>query len=143
MADTAELHHIFAGVEDPGHSNAIRHDLHEMVIIELLSTICGGEGCSDMALSGHTKRALLDSCMILRQGLPSHDACLGLCNALDPLKFQTAPGGLVEGLADQPGDVIAIDRKTPRRSCDRAKKQSALHLAQAFATLAAGFGSGS
>ena len=40
----------------------------------------------------------------------------------------------MEGFADQPGDVIALDGKTLRCSCDRARKQSALCLVQAFAT---------
>ena len=42
--------YIFEGVEDPRTSNATRHDLHEMLMIGLLSTLCGGEGCCDMAL---------------------------------------------------------------------------------------------
>ena len=79
-----------------------------------------------MALFGHTKRAFLDSFMTLKQGIPSHDACSGLFNALDPLKLQTVLRRLVEGFAAQPGDVIALDGKAPRRAYDRAKKQSAL-----------------
>ena len=128
-----EFHHIFAGVEDPRKSNATRHDLHEMLMIGLLSTMCGGEGCSDMALFGHTKRAFLDSFMTLKHGIPSHDAFSDLFNALDPLKLQTVLMRLVEGFADQLGEVIAVDGKTPQRSYDRAKQQSALHLVQAFA----------
>ena len=87
-----------------------------------------------MALFGHTKRAFLDSFMTLKQGIPSHDACSDLFNALDPLKLQTVLMRLVEGFAAQPGDVIATEGKTPRCSCDRARKQSAPHLVQAFAT---------
>ena len=87
-----------------------------------------------MALFGHTKRAFLDSVMTLKQGIPSHDAFCDLRNALAPLRFQTVLMRLVEGFAAQPGDVIAVDGKTPRRSCDRARKQSALHLVRAFAT---------
>ena len=50
-----DFSHIFEGVEDPRTSNATRHDLHEMLMIGLLSTMCGGEGCCDMALFGTTK----------------------------------------------------------------------------------------
>ena len=66
-----ELHGIFEGVESSRQSNTTRHDLQEMLMIGLLSTMRGGEGCSDMALSGHTKRAFLDSFMTLKQGIPS------------------------------------------------------------------------
>ena len=38
------------------------------------------------------------------------------------------------GFAAQLGDVIAVAGKALRRSYDRARKQSALHLVQAFAT---------
>ena len=86
-----------------------------------------------MALSGHTKRAFLDSFMALKQGIPSHDAFCDLFSALAPLRLQTVLMRLVEGFADQPGDVIAVDSKVPWRSCDRARQQSALHLARAFA----------
>ena len=129
-----EFDHIFEGVADPRKSNATRHDLHEMLMIGLLSTMCGGEGCSDMALFGHTKREFLDSFMTLKHGIPSHDAFSDLFNALDPLKLQTVLARLVEGFSDQLGDVIAVDGKALRRSYDRAKKKSALHLVQAFAT---------
>ena len=129
-----EFHHIFEGVEDPRKSNATRHDLHEMLMIGLLSTMCGGEGCSDMALFGRMKRDFLESFMKLEHGIPSHDAFSDLFNALDPLKLQTVLMRLVEGFADQLGDVIAVDGKAVRRSYDRAKEKSALHLVQAFAT---------
>ena len=107
-----EFRHIFEGVEDPRQSNATRHDLHEMLMIGLLSTMCGGEGCSDMALFGRTKRAFLDSFMTLKHGIPSHDAFSDLFNALDPLKLQTVLMRLVEGFAAQLGEVIAVDGKT-------------------------------
>ncbi len=45
-----EFSPIFEGVEDSCRSNATRHDLVEMLMIGLLSTLCGGEGCCDMAL---------------------------------------------------------------------------------------------
>ena len=37
------------------------------------------------------------------------------------------------GLPAAGRDVTAVDSKTPWRSCDRARQQSALHLARAFA----------
>ena len=63
--------------------------------------------------------------MTFKQGIPSHDACSDLFNALAPLKPQTVLRRLVEGFAEQSGDVIAVDGKTPRCSCDRARQQSA------------------
>ena len=50
---------FFEGIENPLRSNAARRDLAEMLTIGLLSTLCGGEGCCDMALFGRSKEAFL------------------------------------------------------------------------------------
>ena len=43
---------LFKGAEDPQHSNATRHDLHEMLMITPLSVPSDGEGFADsMALN--------------------------------------------------------------------------------------------
>ena len=97
------FHHVFEGVEDPRQSNVTRYDLHEMLMIGLLSTMCGGEGCSDMVLFDHAKRAFLNSFITLQHGIPSHDAFCDLFNALEPLKLQTVLMRLVEGSAAQHG----------------------------------------
>ena len=128
-----EVFHIFEGVEDPRRSNATRHDLHEMLLIGLLSTVCGGEGCTDVALFGQSKEAFLRTFLRLEHGIPSHDAFSDLFNALDPKPFQAAMQRLVAGFAGELGGVIAIDGKAVRRSFDRAANKSPLHLVQAFA----------
>ncbi len=128
-----EFSHIFEGIEDPRRSNATRHDLHEMLMIGLLSPLCGGEGCCDMALFGEMKEPFLRSFMALEGGIPSHDAFSDLFRALDPGAFQTVMVRLAEGFSEQLGEVIAVDGKALRRSFDRAKSRSALHLVQAFA----------
>ncbi len=110
------LAYIFEGVEDPRRSNATRHDLQEMLMIWLLSTLCGGEGCTDMALFGRIKEPFLRTFMGLEHGIPSHDAFSDLFNALDPATFQKAMMRLVEAFADELGEVIAIDGKAVRRS---------------------------
>lgn len=129
-----DFSHIFEGVEEPRRSNATRHDLHEMLMIGLLATLCGGEGCSDMALFGREKEAFLRDFMQLEYGIPSHDAFSDLFNALDPASFQPVMQRLVEGLARDLEDVIAIDGKVLRRSFTSAtNRKNALTMVQAFA----------
>ena len=129
-----EFHHIFEGVEDPGKSGAARHDPHGMLMTGLLSTMRAGGGRSGMVLSGDTKRAFPDSFMTPGHGIPGHDAFRGLSNAaVDPPGPRTVPGRLVEGFADQPGDVVAADGEAPRRSRDRAGRKPAPHPARALA----------
>ena len=79
-----EIYVIFQDIEDPRRSNATRHDLHEMLMIALLSTLSGGEGCVDMETFGRMKEPFLRKFMELRHGIPSHDAFSDLFKALDP-----------------------------------------------------------
>ena len=43
-----EFFEPFQGVDDTRLSNATRHDLHEMLMIGLLSILTGGRACADM-----------------------------------------------------------------------------------------------
>ena len=128
-----EFTQLFEGVSDPRRSNATRHDLHEMLMIALLCALCGGEGCHDMSLFGRSKERFLRRFMALEHGIPSHDACSDLFNALDPKSFQPVMTRLLGDFADNLEGVIAIDGKALRRSFCRASGKSPLHLVQAFA----------
>ena len=130
-----EFGHVFEGVADPRRSNATLHDLDEMLMIGLLSALCGGEGCADMERFGRAKEGFLRGFMRLEHGIPSHDAFTGLFNALDPGGLQRAMLRLAEGwAAGLAGEVVAIDGKTLRRSFADAASRSPLHLVQAFAS---------
>lgn len=130
-----EFGHVFEGVADPRRSNATLHDLDEMLMIGLLSALCGGEGCADMERFGRAKEGFLRSFMRLEHGIPSHDAFTGLFNALDPGGLQRAMLRLAEGwAAGLTGEVVAIDGKALRRSFADAASRSPLHLVQAFAS---------
>lgn len=104
-----------------------------MLMIGLLATMCGGEGCCDMALFGEEKEPFLRGFMTLKHGIPSHDAFSDLFNALDPASFQPVMQRLVEGFARDLKDVIAIDGKALRRSFRNANRKDALMMVQAFA----------
>lgn len=75
--------HDFEGITDPRRSNATRHDLHEMLMIALLSVLSGGETCTDMAQFGQEKEDFLRGFMTLKHGIPSHDAFSDLFNCLN------------------------------------------------------------
>ena len=132
-----EFSALFEGVEDPRCSNATRHSLHEMLMIALLSTLCGGEGCADMERFGRAKEPFLRRFMVLAHGIPSHDAFSDLFNALDPGGLQRVLLRLLEDWsALLEDDVIAIDGKSLRRSFADAAARSPVHLVQAFAARA-------
>ena len=132
-----EFSSLFEGVEDPRCSNATRHSLHEMLLIALLSVLCGGEGCADMERFGRAKEPFLRRFMTLAHGIPSHDAFSDLFNALAPDGLQKVLLRLLEDWsALLEADVIAIDGKSLRRSFADAAARSPVHLVQAFAARA-------
>ena len=97
------ISHLFEGVEDPRISNATRHDLNDMLIIGLMTIICGGEGCIDMAVFGREKEDFLRQFLKLDHGIPSHDAFSDLFRIIDPKGLQTALLRLVGGWQDYYG----------------------------------------
>ena len=129
-----EFSTLFEGVCDPRRRNVTRHFLHEILMIALLSTLCGGEGCADMERFGRAKEPFLRRFMTLAHGIPSHDASSDLFNALDPGGLQEVLLRLLEDWAAVLNDdVIAIDGKSLRRSFADAAARSPVHLVQAFA----------
>ncbi|MDE0346763.1 MAG: transposase family protein, partial [Boseongicola sp.] len=76
-----EILSLFQGVVDPRRSNATRHSLHEMLVIALLPVLCGGESRADMERFGRSKEVFLRRFMVLKHGIPSHDAFSDLFNA--------------------------------------------------------------
>ena len=127
-----ELFDVFQDVEDPRRSNATRHDLHEMLVVALLSMLTGGRTCVDMSDFGHAWEGVLREFMELGHGVPSHDAFPRLFRMLDPASPGTALR-LAQDWADALGDVVAVDGKALRRSFGDAGARSPLHLVQAFA----------
>ncbi len=131
-----ELCELFQGVEDPRRSNATRHDLHEMLIIGLLSMLTGGRTCVDMESFGRAWEPRLRKFMKLGHGIPSHDAFSDLFKALCPSGLGTALLRMAQDWGDALGDVVAVDGKALRRSFEDAARRSSLHLVQAFSAQA-------
>lgn len=118
----------------PG-SNAQRHDLLEILLIALAATLCGAEGCVDMALFGRAKEPFLRRFLRLEGGIPSHDTFSRIFRLLDPDAFEASFGRFVAAFARQVGGgaIVAVDGKTARRSFDRQRRRRPLHLVSAWA----------
>ena len=128
-----ELLFVFQEVEDPRRGNAKRHDLHEMLVIALLSMLTGGRTCVEMEDYGCAAERWLRTFLPLENGIPSHDTFSRLFRLLDPASLQTALLRLAQDWADRLGGVIAVDGKVLRRSFEDASERSPTHLLQAFA----------
>ena len=123
----------FADLADPRTGNAQRHDLLEILLIALCATLCGAETCVDMALFGEAKAPFLRRFMRLPCGIPSHDTFSRLFRLLDPKAFEACFGRFVASFAARIDEVVAIDGKSARRSCDRHEGSRPLHLVSAWA----------
>jgi predicted transposase YbfD/YdcC len=83
---------------------------------------------------GHTKLEWLKSFLELPNGIPSHDTFGWVFAQLDTDAFGQCFSIWVETLRERlPGQVVAIDGKTLRRSHDRQNNREALHRVSAWA----------
>ena len=71
----------------------------------------------------------------IARGIPSHDTFGDVFARLDPTQFQNCFVSWTQAIAQLlPGEVVAIDGKTARRSYDRARSKGGMHMVSAWAT---------
>jgi predicted transposase YbfD/YdcC len=122
----------FEGLKDPRTGNAGLHDLHELLVIALCTVLSGGQGATHMAAFAVAKESFLRSFLKLENGLPSHDTFSRLFRLLDPEQFRIVFQRFMARFAETVQGVIAIDGKVLRRSFDKARGKSALHMVSAW-----------
>ncbi len=111
-----------------------RHILHEMIVIAIAAILCGADGWVGIAQFGRSKQVWLQGFLTLPHGIPSHDTFGRVFGLLEPTAFEACFRAWVESIrALLPGEIIAIDGKTLRRSHDRGAGLAALHLVSAWA----------
>jgi predicted transposase YbfD/YdcC len=129
------LAHHFADLTDPRVDRTKLHDLLDIVAIAVCAVVAGADAWEHIEQFARAKQVWLKSFLALPNGIPSHDTIARVFARLDPDEFQRCflrwVGALQEATNRR---VIAIDGKTLRRSFDRAKGKSALHLVHAWAT---------
>jgi len=123
---------LWEGLEDPRTGNAGLHDFHGLLMIALLTVLCGGRGAVDMGVLAESKEAFLREFLGLKNGPPSHDTFSRLFRLLDPVQFQMALQRFMAKFSEQCEGVVAIDGKVLRRSFDRASGKSPLHMVSAW-----------
>lgn len=128
----AQFVECWEGLEDPRCGNAGLHDFHELLAIGLCCVLCGGQGPTDMAVFARAKEPFLRSFLTLANGLPSHDTFNRLFRDLDPEQFRDSFQRFMGQFSEQLQGVIAIDGKVLRRSFDRARGKSPLHMVSAW-----------
>jgi predicted transposase YbfD/YdcC len=125
----------FADLPDPRDERAKRHPLINVLVIALCALLCGAEDFVAMHDWGQAKHDWLQERLDLAAGIPSHDTFGRVFARLDPGAFTRCFLAWVEALQERvPGQVVALDGKTLRRSFDTATGQAAIHMVSAWAT---------
>ena len=125
----------FRELDDPRIERSKRHQLPDIVAI----AICGADSWVYVAMFGRSKEEWFRSFLDLPNGIPSYDTLRqaqgDVFSRLDPEQFQSCFVEWTQAVAALlPGEVVAIDGKTVRRSHDRRTGRQAIHLVSAWAS---------
>src|SRR3954462_8514264 len=127
----------FETIEDPRCEWKVEHRLLDILVIAVCAVLGEAESFEDIALYGRCKRQWLEGFLALPNGIPSHDTFRRVLMLVDPDAFERSFLGWVRAVfrPEEGGPrQVAIDGKTVRRSFDRKKGRSPLHLVSAYAT---------
>src|SRR5829696_7696279 len=134
MSIESLVRHLSA-VGDPRCQGKIEHRLIDILVIAVCAVIACAESWDDVALYGRSKLAWLRTFLELPNGIPSHDTFRRVFMLIDPDAFERGFAAWVGSLVDSfEREVVAIDGKTLRRSFDRSRERSPLHLVSAWAS---------
>ena len=123
----------FRDLPDPRQAGKVVYPLDEIVLLCLLAVLAGAETFTDIARFGTKKLDLLRRFRPFHDGTPAHDHLGDIFATLNAEKFQECFVAWVSAQSGAPGDVIAIDGKTLRRSGDKKGAKAAIQMVSAFA----------
>ncbi len=132
--DTAnKLMSIFGTMDDPrSHINKL-HNLNDILLIGIISVICGAETWKQMVEFAISKEGFLRKFLELPNGIPSDDTINRVFSSIDSSQFETCFMDWVSSISElSKGQVIAIDGKTIRGAKSGGKK-SPVHMVSAWA----------
>lgn len=131
-ASPPSLSHHLKQLPDPRLHRRRRHSLHDLLVIAITSLLCGAEHFTDMADFGRAKDDWFKTFLELPHGIPSHDTFRRVFMLLDPQAFLDCFLRWTQALRTAiPGELVALDGKTLRRSLAAGK--SPIHLVSAWA----------
>jgi len=134
LGDTFFIH--FQALEDPREDNHNRlHNLHDILVIAILGTICGADGWTEICEFAEAKLEWLQTFLELPHGIPSHDTFGRIFSLLDSGKFEECFLAWIKSLSiDLQNEIISIDGKSLRGSHNKRKEVKMLHIVSAWAS---------
>ena len=124
----------FSILEDPRDATKVRHKFLDIVTISVAVVISGADNWVDIAQFARSKQEWLCEFLALENGIPSHDTFGRVFSLLRPEAFEACFREWVASVRRTvPGEIVAIDGKSVRRSHNRGTGLGALHLVSAWA----------
>lgn len=134
MKNANRLKSIFGQIEDHRRDLTKLHKLDDILLIGVISVICGADTWNEMENYAKAKEGFLRTFLELPNGIPSHDTFNRVFCAVDSEKFEACFIEWVNTLAEiAKNEVIAIDGKAIRGAKANGKK-SPVHMVSAWAT---------
>jgi predicted transposase YbfD/YdcC len=131
----AHLSQFFGDLADSRRDHTRRHLLIDIIVITICAVLGGADDFEAVAEFGVAKESWLRTFLALPNGIPAHDTFWRVFRALDPVAFERCFRAWVAAVIElHPGQVIAVDGKTLRRTHDHCLGQGPLHLVSAWAT---------
>jgi len=133
MNSTNKLKTIFGQIPDFRRTHKQLYDLESILLIGIISVICGAESWNEMEDYASSKEEFLRSFLDLPNGIPSHDTFNRVFSNIDSDQFESCFIEWVSVLAQlHPKEVIAIDGKTIKGAKSNGMK-SPVHMVSAWA----------
>jgi predicted transposase YbfD/YdcC len=125
----------FVHLEDPRIDRTKLHELLDIIVIAICAIICGADDWTEVELFGNAKLNWLSTFLELPNGIPSHDTFGRVFARLNPEQFQQCFLEWVQAVSEVThGQVVAIDGKVLRGSCDRVLGKAGIAMVSAWAT---------
>ena len=132
---TAALSDHFASLADPRIDRTKRHQLLDILIIAICAILCGADDWVEVELFGNAKLIWLKTFLELPNGIPSHDTFGRVFARLNAEQFQQCFLEWMQAVSQVTrGQVIAIDGKVLRGSCNRLLGKAGIAMVSAWAT---------
>ena len=125
----------FDTMPDPRKTRPCDHPLENVIFIALCAVLAGADDWVAVAEFAEENLSFFEQNLDLTRGVPSHDTFGRVFAALDPERFHHCFAAWTRALVARlaPGQVVAIDGKTARRSADEVRGAPPIHLVSAFA----------
>jgi len=130
------LQEHFKSITDCRQQHKIEHKLIDIMVLSIIAVICGATEYKEIEIFGKSRESFLKQFLELPNGIPSHDTIERVIIAINPKEFHQCFINWVKSLIKSTsGELIAMDGKTSRGSYDTHKKQSPIHLVNAWSTI--------